>query len=134
MRVAKHKKEDDTLKELGKKGNNRTDEEESEYQLIFNKRKRQDELIKNNQSQMMSGVKLASGGIVTKRINNATIGEAGPEAVIPLSKASQYGLGNNDEVIMLLKQLVTATQTPGIVEIDSAKSGTISKMRAFKMN
>jgi exonuclease VII small subunit len=36
-------------------------------------------------SQMSAAPKFASGGIVTSEINNATIGEAGPEAIIPLN-------------------------------------------------
>ena len=32
-----------------------------------------------------SGPKFAAGGIITSEINNATIGEAGPEAIIPLN-------------------------------------------------
>ena len=32
-----------------------------------------------------SGPKFAAGGIVTSEINNATVGEAGPEAIIPLN-------------------------------------------------
>jgi hypothetical protein len=32
-----------------------------------------------------SGPKFASGGIITSEINNATVGEAGPEAIIPLN-------------------------------------------------
>ena len=44
-----------------------------------------------------SQTKFAEGGIVTKEINNATIGEAGLEAVIPLNspKADRYLGGNN---------------------------------------
>jgi hypothetical protein len=36
-------------------------------------------------SQMSDAPKFADGGIVTSEINNATIGEAGPEAIIPLN-------------------------------------------------
>ena len=36
-------------------------------------------------SQMSAAPKFAAGGIVTSEINNATIGEAGPEAIIPLT-------------------------------------------------
>jgi len=44
--------------------------------------------------------KFAKGGIVTQEINNATVGEAGPEAIIPLnsSKADEI-LGNKKESI-----------------------------------
>jgi hypothetical protein len=42
-------------------------------------------------------VVLATGGIVT-RATNALVGEAGPEAVIPLSRASSFGLGGTSTV------------------------------------
>jgi len=44
-----------------------------------------------------SQTEFAEGGIVTKEINNATIGEVGPEAIIPLNspKADRYLGGNN---------------------------------------
>jgi len=37
------------------------------------------------QSKVNKGTAFAEGGIVTSEINNATIGEAGPEAIIPLN-------------------------------------------------
>jgi len=43
--------------------------------------------------------KLAAGGIVTKP-TIAMIGEAGAEAVVPLSKAGQYGLGNDRGIVI----------------------------------
>ncbi len=49
--------------------------------------------------------KFATGGIVTSEINNATIGEAGPEAIIPLnsSKANKIlGSGITDLTPMIL--------------------------------
>ena len=51
-----------------------------------------------------SKTKFAKGGIVTSEINNATVGEAGPEAIIPLnsSKASKMlGGGNTDLTPMI---------------------------------
>ena len=38
------------------------------------------------------GPKFAAGGIVTGEINNATIGEAGPEAIIPLNSPKAAGI------------------------------------------
>jgi len=58
-----------------------------------------------------SETKFAKGGIVTGEINNATIGEAGPEAIIPLnSSTGKKILGgestvNNNMVIQELKNL-----------------------------
>ena len=57
-------------------------------------------------SAMNSGPKLAEGGIVANEINNATIGEAGPEAIIPLNspkaeKMLNGGGGNIDLTPMI---------------------------------
>ena len=43
-------------------------------------------------SQMSAAPKFAMGGIVTSEINNATIGEAGPEAIIPLDSSKAAGM------------------------------------------
>jgi len=80
-----------------------------------------------------TGPKFAEGGIVTKRINNATVGEAGPEAIIPLSKASQYGLGDNQEVIVLLKEILAVAKSGGDVYLDSNKVGTALSLSNYKM-
>lgn len=40
--------------------------------------------------------KFADGGIVTSEINNATVGEAGPEAIIPLNSPRASGMLGND--------------------------------------
>lgn len=47
--------------------------------------------------------KFANGGIVTSEINNATVGEAGPEAIIPLNSpkaASMLGGGGNMDMVV----------------------------------
>jgi hypothetical protein len=51
-----------------------------------------------NSAKSESGqTKFATGGIVTSEINNATIGEAGPEAIIPLNSSKAAGmLGGGD--------------------------------------
>jgi sporulation protein YlmC with PRC-barrel domain len=66
---------------------------------------------------MFKGPKLAKGGIVTGEINNATIGEAGPEAIIPLNspKADKL-LGNNASVDL----------TPMIAAINEVRSAVNS--------
>jgi len=46
------------------------------------------------QAQAAGGVKMATGGVVTSRIDNATIGERGPEAIIPLSSPSAKQMMN----------------------------------------
>lgn len=45
-------------------------------------------------SQAANNAKFATGGIVTSRIDNATIGERGPEAIIPLSSPSAKQMMN----------------------------------------
>lgn len=58
-----------------------------------------------------SETKFAKGGIVTGEINNATIGEAGPEAIIPLNspKADKFlgkeSITDNNAIIQELKNL-----------------------------
>lgn len=45
-------------------------------------------------AQAANGAKFATGGVVTSRIDNATIGERGPEAIIPLSSPSAKQMMN----------------------------------------
>jgi hypothetical protein len=52
---------------------------------------------------MKSGPKFAEGGIITSEINNATIGEAGPEAIIPLNSPKAAGmLGGNVDLTPMI--------------------------------
>lgn len=46
-------------------------------------------------SQMNAAPKFADGGIITREINNATIGEAGPEAIIPLNSPKADSILNS---------------------------------------
>ena len=53
----------------------------------YDSRKNREEREKNRQVVVEdSSTEMASGGIVVKRVNNATVGEAGPEAVLPLNQ------------------------------------------------
>jgi hypothetical protein len=45
---------------------------------------------------------LANGGIVTSA-TLALIGEKGPEAVVPLSKAGQYGMGGGGDMYITVQ-------------------------------
>ena len=68
-------------------------------------------------------VGLAEGGIVTAP-TNAIVGEGGePEAVVPLSKAPQFGFGGNEETNNLLRQLIAAVSKGGNVYLDGNKVG-----------
>jgi hypothetical protein len=72
------------------------------------------------QSKVNKGAAFAVGGIVTSEINNATIGEAGPEAIIPLNspKASEM-LGIN-------KPNLPSFNTSAITDAISALSNTVN--------
>lgn len=75
---------------------------------------------------------LATGGIVTSP-TTALIGEGGePEAVVPLSKASSVGFGENEKTIQLLERLVMAVEKGGIVELDGNKVGTALGLASYK--
>ncbi len=72
------------------------------------------------------GPKFATGGIVTKPITNATVGEAGPEAIVPLSTL----MNEFREMKSLLSQLVNKE---GAVYLDSSKVGTAMAMGTYKV-
>lgn len=72
------------------------------------------------------GPKFATGGIVTKPITNATVGEAGPEAIVPLSTL----MNEFREMKSLLSQLVNKE---GVVYLDSSKVGTAMAMGTYKV-
>lgn len=46
---------------------------------------------------------LAEGGIITRPVT-ALVGEAGTEAVVPLDRADEFGLGNNQELIWAMEE------------------------------
>lgn len=79
-----------------------------------------------------TGPKFAKGGIVTKPIYNATVGEAGPEAIIPLG--SSEGLGGlikaQQETNMLLKQLLSKNTN---IYMDSNKVSTTISQNSFNV-
>jgi len=78
--------------------------------------------IQNNEVIRVSGNKFAKGGIVKREVNNATIGEAGPEAVIPLN-----------QFYAKLDELITAVKLGGDVYLDSTKVGTTMATNGFKV-
>ena len=72
------------------------------------------------------GPKFADGGIITKRINNATIGEAGPEAVIPLNQLMNE--------FKEMKQILTAIlHKEGTITLNGTKMGTAMAVGAYKI-
>jgi len=71
---------------------------------------------------------LAKGGIVTQP-TPALIGEAGPEAVIPLNKQLNVNL---DPLIERINTLINIVERGGNVYMDSTKVGTAFGMSSFK--
>ena len=68
----------------------------------------------------------ATGGIVTKRIDNATVGEAGPEAIIPLSNLME-------EFRSMREILSQIRDKEGTVNMDTTKVGTTTNMGTYKV-
>ena len=75
----------------------------------------------------------AEGGIVTKPMIGG-IGEAGPEAIIPLSQAGDMLGGNsNSETNKLLKELISEVRKGGDVYLDGSKVGYALALQSSKM-
>jgi hypothetical protein len=72
---------------------------------------------------------MAEGGIVTKP-TNAIIGEAGPEAVIPLNKNLNVNL---DPLVKKIDELISAVKQGGNVYLDSNKVGQAHNIGAVKV-
>jgi len=74
------------------------------------------------QSKVNKGAAFAVGGIVTSEINNATIGEAGPEAIIPLNSPRA------SEMLGISKPTQTSLNLTPITEAISALSNTVNDL------
>ena len=72
----------------------------------------------------------AEGGVVTKPMIGG-VGEAGPEAIIPLSQAGNM-LGGG-EVTKLLKELISEVRKGGNVYLDGSKVGYALALQSSKM-
>jgi hypothetical protein len=72
--------------------------------------------------------KLAKGGIVTQP-TKAIIGEAGPEAVVPLNKQLNVNL---DPLVEKINTLISIVEKGGHVYLDGNKVGTAMAMGTFK--
>ena len=75
-------------------------------------------------------VKLAEGGIVTKP-TNALIGEAGPEAVVPLNSNKSMNI-NTQALEAKIDRLITAVERGGVVTLDGQKVGQALALGNFK--
>lgn len=82
-------------------------------------------------SQMKDTPKFAAGGIVTSEINNATIGEAGPEAIIPLNspKADNILGGSNPRLEGLVENLINVNK-----EVKASVDRLYNKDTSIKMD
>jgi len=74
------------------------------------------------QTKVNKGTAFATGGIVTSPITNATIGEAGPEAVIPLNSPKA------NEILGINKPMQPSFNTSAITDAISALSNTVSDL------
>ena len=74
------------------------------------------------QNSQPSGPELAIGGIVTRKTTRATIGERGPEAVVPL-----------DKFYAKLDTLIESVNKGGNVYIDSRMAGTANTLNTYRI-
>jgi hypothetical protein len=89
------------------------------------------------------GPKLAEGGIIVKPIHNATVGEAGPEAVIPLHRLPEMlnTNGTNDEAMNKMMALLSQQNTllasinnkEGTIVLEGTKIGTAMNVGGYKV-
>ena len=87
--------------------------------------------------------KFAKGGITVKPIYNATVGEAGPEAIIPLHRLPEMlnTNGTNDEamnkMVALLSQqntlLASINNKEGTIVLEGTKIGTAMNVGGYKV-
>jgi hypothetical protein len=83
----------------------------------------------NKSKEEMSQPKFARGGIVTSEINNATIGEAGPEAIIPLNSLRAnniLGNINNTPSIDLTPMVTIMSEVKSAIDRLYSKNTNIS--------
>ena len=81
------------------------------------------------ESMQPKGPELAVGGIVTRTTRNATIGEAGPEAVVPLDKFNTF----MDNMLKSNSELISAVKQGGNVYIDNRMAGTATALGTYKI-
>lgn len=86
---------------------------------------------KEEGAKLPSGAKFATGGIVTSRIDNATIGERGPEAIIPLSSPSAKQMMNGGGPIQVTVNAVLDGKVlaTAVAEVDRTESNRVATER-----
>jgi len=75
------------------------------------------------------GPEFANGGIVTGTTYNATIGEAGPEAIVPLDKFNAF----IDNMLKSNGELIAAVKQGGNVYIDNRMAGTATALGTYRI-
>ena len=80
---------------------------------------------------VLRGPKFAEVGIVTRPVYNATIGEAGKEAVLPLNEF--YSRVDNTKMVALLEKLIATVEKGGNVYMDGTLVGNTTVMANSKM-
>jgi hypothetical protein len=81
------------------------------------------------ESMQPKGPEFAEGGIVTGTTYNATIGEAGPEAIVPLDKFNAF----IDNMLKSNGELIAAVKQGGNVYIDNRMAGTATALGTYKI-
>ncbi len=79
-------------------------------------------------TRLAKGTAFAEGGIVTGEINNATVGEAGPEAIIPLNspKADKILGGDGSPSIDLTPMIAAINEVRAAVDRLYSKDTSIN--------
>lgn len=86
--------------------------------------------VSSGLSAVGSFLGFADGGVVTSPVAGL-VGEAGPEAIIPLDQAQ--GVLGTGEVVALLKELVSEVRKGGNVYLDGSKVGHVLALQSSQM-
>ncbi len=97
---------------------------------IYSLQSQKEEVATVPEPKNIPGVKLAKGGVVKSRIDNATIGEAGPEAIVPLSSpAAQQMMGGGPIQVTVYGQIDKQTLFSFIAEGERTNSNNLGPER-----
>jgi hypothetical protein len=97
---------------------------------VYSLQSQKEEVATVPEPKNIPGVKLAKGGVVKSRIDNATIGEAGPEAIVPLSSpAAQQMMGGGPIQVTVYGQIDKQTLFSFIAEGERTNSNNLGPER-----
>jgi hypothetical protein len=97
---------------------------------VFDSDKEQGSMMPASVPGAGGGSSFAKGGIVRSRIDNATIGEAGPEAIVPLSSpAAQQMMGGGPIQVTVYGQIDKQTLFSFIAEGERTNSNNLGSER-----